>query len=285
MKREPSFDGPSPLLYLIASPIGNLGEFSPRAKETISEMDYIACEDTRNTGKLLSCFGLKKPLISCHEHNEEEASDKIVSLLKEGKKVAYLSDAGYPAISDPGSRLAKRCLQNEIKISVINGPNAAIMALVASGLDTSHFYFYGFLDSKPSARRKELMALRDFPNTIIFYEAPHRIKKTLADMADILGKERPIVLARELTKKHEEFLRGNIEEILQEDENSLLGEMVIVVSGATKKEETIDEEEIVSLLEDRLKSLRPKEAINEIASEYNLPKNAVYDCYLSRIKK
>ncbi len=285
MKRELSFDGPSPLLYLIASPIGNLGEFSPRAKETIETMDYIACEDTRNTGKLLSCFGLKKPLISCHEHNEEEASNKIISLLKEGKKVAYLSDAGYPAISDPGSRLAKRCLQNEIKISVINGPNAAIMALVASGLDTTHFYFYGFLDSKASARRKELVALKDFPNTIIFYEAPHRIKKTLADMADILGKERPVVLARELTKKHEEFLRGSIEEILQEDENSLLGEMVIVVSGASKKEETIDEEKIVSLLESKLESLRPKEAINEIALEYNLPKNAVYDCYLSRVKK
>lgn len=285
MKRELSFDGPSPLLYLIASPIGNLSEFSPRAKETIGGMDYIACEDTRNTGKLLSCFGLKKPLISCHEHNEEEASDKIISLLKEGKKVAYLSDAGYPSISDPGARLAKKCLGHDIKISVINGPNAAIMALVASGLDTSHFYFYGFLDSKTSARRKELVALKDFPNTIIFYEAPHRIKKTLTDMAEILGEKRQIVLARELTKKHEEFLRGSIEEILQEDEDSLLGEMVIVVSGASKEEEMIDEDKIASLLINKLKTSRPKEAISEISIEYGLPKNAVYDCYLSRVKK
>ena len=180
MKRELNFSGPSPLLYLIASPIGNLGEFSPRAKKTISEMDYIACEDTRNTGKLLMLFDIKKPLISCHEHNEEEASDKIIALLKDGKKVGYLSDAGYPTISDPGARLARKCLDNDIKVSVINGPNAAIMALTASGLDTSHFYFYGFLDSKETLRKKELESLKDFKDTIIFYEAPHRIKKRLS---------------------------------------------------------------------------------------------------------
>lgn len=283
IKRELNFEGDSPLLYLIATPIGNLKEFPPRAIETIEEMDFIACEDTRNTGKLLHFFSLDKPLISCHEHNEEEASKKIISLLKEGKKVAYVSDAGYPVISDPGYRLASNAIKENIKVSVINGPNAAIMALVASGIDNSHFYFYGFLDSKESSRKKELESLKDFPNTIIFYEAPHRIKRTLKDLKDIFGGERRATLARELTKKHEEFIRGTIEELTSIDENTLLGEMVLIIEG-NKTKKVISEKDIKSTLKEKLISLSSKEAIKETAKELNLPKNKVYDFYLKNIK-
>lgn len=283
IKRELNFEGNSPLLYLIATPIGNLKEFPPRAIETIEEMDFIACEDTRNTGKLLHFFSLDKPLISCHEHNEEEASKKIISLLKEGKKVAYVSDAGYPVISDPGYRLASNAIKENIKVSVINGPNAAIMALVASGIDNSHFYFYGFLDSKESSRKKELESLKDFSNTIIFYEAPHRIKRTLKDLKEIFGGERKATLARELTKKHEEFIRGTIEELTSIDENTLLGEMVLIIEG-NKTKKVISEKDIKSTLKEKLISLSSKEAIKETAKELNLPKNEVYDFYLKNIK-
>lgn len=283
IKRELNFEGDSPLLYLIATPIGNLKEFPPRAIETISGMDFIACEDTRNTGKLLHFFSLDKPLISCHEHNEEEASKKIISLLKEGKKVAYVSDAGYPVISDPGYRLASNAIKENIKVSVINGPNAAIMALVASGIDNSHFYFYGFLDSKESSRKKELESLKDFPNTIIFYEAPHRIKRTLKDLKDIFGGERRATLARELTKKHEEFIRGTIEDLASINESTLLGEMVLIIEG-NKTKKVISKKDIEATLKEKLISLCSKEAIKETAKELNLPKNEVYDFYLKNIK-
>lgn len=284
IKRELNFEGNSPLLYLVASPIGNLKEFPPRAVEVLNDMDYVACEDTRNTGKLLKLFNIDKPLISCHEHNEEEASDKIISLLLNKKKVAYLSDAGYPVVSDPGARLSKRCLERGIKVSVVNGPNAAIMALVASGLESKHFYFYGFLDSKPSARRKELESLKDFKETIIFYEAPHRIKKTLTDLAFIFGEERRISIGRELTKKHEEFIRGTLKDVLTLPEESFLGEMVLVVEGK-KKEEKIEEKDIASLLKEKLQTLKAKDAIKETSLELGIAKNEVYDFYLKNFKK
>ena len=284
IKRELNFEGNLPLLYLVASPIGNLKEFPPRAIETLQETDFVACEDTRNTGKLLKLFGIDKPLISCHEHNEEEASEKIIALLKEGKKIAYLSDAGYPTVSDPGSRLSKRCLEANIKVSVINGPNAAIMALVASGLETKHFYFYGFLDSKPSARKKELEGLKDFPETIIFYEAPHRIKRTLNDLKDIFGEERKISIGRELTKKHEEFIRGTLKEVSDIPEETLIGEMVLVLEGK-KVEKKIEEKDIASLLEEKLQTLKGKEAVKEVSKELGIPKNKVYDFYLEHFKK
>src|SRR5574344_2869939 len=202
--RENNYEGKMPLLYLVATPIGNLSEFPPRAIEVLKEMDYVACEDTRNSGLLLQRFSIDKPLISCHEHNEETAADKIVALLKEGKKVAYVSDAGYPVVSDPGNRLASRCIKEGIKVAVINGPSAGICALVGSGLNADHFYFYGFLSAKSTERKAELRSLVDFPSTLIFYEAPHRIKDMLQDVALILGKDRKACLSRELTKAHEE---------------------------------------------------------------------------------
>lgn len=284
IERELNFFGKRPLLYLIATPIGNLGEMTPRALEVLKEMDYIACEDTRNSGSLLKKFGLDKNFISCHEHNEEEASTKIISMLKEGKKIAYMSDAGYPTVSDPGERLTKRCIEAGIKVSVVNGPSAAICGLVGSGLEAGHFYFYGFLPSKPSARRKELESLKAREDTIVFYEAPHRIGDTLKDMSSILGGDRKAVLARELTKQHEEYIRGTLGEIAELDESTLIGEMVIVVEKAKITAKALSNDEIVDLLKEKLETLSSKDAIKEVAKENDIPKNVVYDIYIQNLK-
>lgn len=279
INRELNYSGESPLLYLIATPIGNLSEFSPRAIQIISEMDFVASEDTRNTAKLLSFFSISKPLISCHEHNEEEASEKIVALLKEGKKVAYVSDAGYPCISDPGERLVRKCLQNSIKISTVNGPNAALCALAASGFDASHFYFYGFLPSKQSERIKELTKIEPREETTILYESPHRIDKTIKDLYTVLGN-RNICIARELTKAHEEFIRCTLEEATHLDQSTLLGEMVLVLEGKKETKEVVSEERIIESLKSHLKNERSKEAISNCSKELGVKKNLVYEIYL-----
>ncbi len=284
IKRELNFIGKTPLLYLIATPIGNLEEFSPRAINVLKEMDYVACEDTRNSGLLLKRFGFDLPLISCHEHNEEKATEKIISLMEEGKKVAYMSDAGYPLISDPGERLARKVIDAGYKVSVVNGPNAGLCALVGSGIPSKHFYFYGFLDSKPSSRRKQLESLKDFKDTIIFYESPHRIEDTLKDMTLILGDDRQASLARELTKTHEEFLRGSLKELSEIDPETLIGEMVIVIEGAKETIKETTDEDIVSLLEESLKTLKSKDAIKEVSLKMGIPKNRVYDIYLKNWK-
>ena len=283
IKRELNYEGPSPLLYLLATPIGSMSEISPRTKAIIEESEYIACEDTRNSGLLLSRLGFSKKLISCHEHNEEAASSQIVSLLKQGKKVAYMSDAGYPAISDPGSRLVANCLNNGIKVSTVSGPNAALNALAGSGLDSTHFYFHGFLSSKPSERDQELQEIQSRKETVIFYESPHRIGKTLAALYEALG-ERPAVIARELTKAHEEFIRGNLKEFLALDVSTLKGEMVIIVEGK-KEEKAIDEKTILDQLKAYLDTgIRSKEAIKKTAETLSVNKNQVYSLYLSAFK-
>lgn len=284
INRELNFTGKTPLLYLIATPIGNLDEFTPRALNVLKEIDFVACEDTRNSGLLLKRFGFDIPLISCHEHNEEKATEKILSLMQEGKRIAYMSDAGYPLISDPGERLAKKVIEAGYKVSVINGPNAGLCALVGSGIPSKHFYFYGFLDSKPSARRKQLEYLKNFQDTIIFYESPHRIDDTLKDMAMILGEDRQASLARELTKTHEEFLRGTLQELADVPPETLIGEMVIVVEGAKEIAKEINDEDIISSLNESLKNLKSKDAIKEVANKLNVPKNRVYDLYLKNWK-
>ena len=285
MQRELNFEGPSPILYLIATPIGNRGEMTPRALEVLKDTDFIAAEDTRNSGQLMSYFGIDKPFISCHEHNEEEAGAKIVSLLKQGKKVCFMSDAGYPCLSDPGQRLVARCLEQGIKVSVTSGPSAAINALTCSGLDSTHFHFEGFLPAKDSERAARLNELASNPDTLIFYESPHRIFKTLLSMAATLG-DRKAVIARELTKAHEEFIRGTLSELSLLDENSLRGEMVIVVSGAEKKKAALSDTEIALALRDQLEwGKSSKEAIKAVCEHNNLPKNKVYDIYLKNFKR
>ena len=274
MIRSKSFDGSRPVLYLIATPIGNLNEFSKRALETINEMDLIAAEDTRNAFSLLAKFNIKKELFSLREHNEIEASKQIVKLIKEGKKIAYMSDAGYPGISDPGSLLVKELIKNDIAISTISGSSAFINALVASGLPTDHFYFYGFLSAKESEAKEQILSFKDFKETIILYEAPHRIKKTLALLNELLG-DRNICLARELTKINEEYIRGTLSELVVLDESTLKGEMVLIIEG-NKGENKVDDDQIKARVAYFIKlGLSQKDAINVVAEEYDINKNYI----------
>ena len=267
-------------LFLIPSPIGNLKEVSPRVLETISICDYIACEDTRNTNKLLSLLNLKKKTISCHEHNEIEASINIVKDIIEGKTVGYLSDAGYPCISDPGYNLVKECLKYDIQITPLSGPNAFLNALVASGIDPSKFLFYGFLKSKESERIQELENLKGVRNTLVFYEAPHRIYDTLNNIYDVF-KDRKICIARELTKIHEEFIRTTLKDIL-DSKREIIGEIVLVVEGNKQDEESLSIEQIKDKLTLLIKNkMTPKDAILAVSLLFNINKNIVKKIYYS----
>jgi 16S rRNA (cytidine1402-2'-O)-methyltransferase len=259
----------SGILYLVPSPIGNLQEVSPRVKEVLNLVDFVACEDTRNTSHLLSLLNINKKCVSCHEHNEVSSSQNIVSSILDGKNVAYLSDAGYPCISDPGFILTKKAIENDIKVVPLSGPNAFLNALVGSGIDTSHFLFYGFLDSKASSREKELENLKDFPFTLIFYEAPHRINETLNSMYKILGN-RKITIARELTKKFEEFIRSDLKTLVEEN-REYIGELVVVVEQAKNNLEDKDFKNEVKKLVDSGYSL--KDAINIVSILYGANKN------------
>lgn len=277
MKRQKSFEKEQPSLYLVPTPIGNLSEMTKRGLEILEKVDCIACEDTRNTGKLLQAYNIHKPLVSHHEHNTKESVPKIINALKEGKNVAVVSDAGYPLLSDPGSWLVKECVDQDIPVISLSGCNAALNALVASGLSTEHYLFYGFLDHKSSKRKKELEALVSFPYTIIFYEAPHRIEACLQDILEVFSN-RKMCLARELTKLHEEYIRGNVEEILSIC-STLKGEMVLVIEGNSKKEE-VDLNLAISRIEECIESgMKTKEAIVFVSKEMNMKKNELYDLY------
>ena len=276
MKRIKSFDNSHPVLYLIATPIGNLSEFSPRALETIKEMDLVGAEDTRNTGDLLNKFGIKKSLFSLREHNEIEASEYLIKQIKAGKKVAYMSDAGYPGISDPGYLLTKLALENDIAVSVISGPSAFISALVSSGLDTSHFYFHGFLSPKENEAKTELEELKDKKETLIFYESPHRINQTLKVLLEVLG-DRKISLHRELTKLNEENIVGSLSELVSLDESTLKGEMVLVIEG-NKDVKSLSEQEIIDKVNYFIsKNMSKKDAIEVVSEIYGVRKNLIKD--------
>lgn len=280
MKRTQNFVNNKPTLYLIATPIGNLSEFTPRAIEILKEADYVGCEDTRNSKILFDHFGISTTLISCHEHNENEASEQLISYLLNGKNVCYVSDAGYPGISDPGSRLVKKALDNDINVSVVNGSSAFLTALVASGLETDHFYFHGFLASKESQRENELKEMINRKETLIFYESPHRIMKTLVSMQKIFGN-RKICLCRELTKKFEEYIRGTLDELVTIDENTLKGEMVIIVEG--NKDETssfVSDEDIIAYVNSLTEvGLSTKDAIKNASSTLKVNKNYIYKLF------
>ena len=274
MTRNKSFNGASPVLYLIATPIGNLKEMSPRELEVINEMDIIAAEDTRNAFSLLANYGIKKELYSLREHNEVEASKHLIEKIKDGKKVAYMSDAGYPCISDPGQLLAKLAIENGIAVSTVSGSSAFINALVASGLETKHFFFYGFLSPKENEAKEELASLKNLKDTIILYEAPHRIMKTLNLLREVLGN-RYICLARELTKLNEEYIRGHLDELLQIDEATIKGEIVLIIEG-NKQEVVINDDEIKDRVAYFTKlGLSQKDAIGVVADEFKINKNYV----------
>ena len=276
MKRNKSFDNSSPLLYLIATPIGNLKEISERALETLKEMDLVAAEDTRTTGLLLSQYGIRKELFSLREHNEIEASNHLISLLLKDKKIAYVSDAGYPGISDPGYLLVKAAIEHDIAVSTISGSSAFINALVASGLPTDHFYFYGFLSKKGNEAKRALEEMIDRKETLIFYESPHHIEETVKLMFEVFG-ERNAVIARELTKINEEYIRGNLSELIKIDFSTLKGEMVVLIEGNKNEGSEISDEKIIERLEFCLsKGISKKAAIEIVTDELKQPKNKVY---------
>jgi len=266
-------------LYLVATPIGNLEDITLRAVRILKEADVIACEDTRHTQKLLNHYGIKKDTVSYHEHNELTRSPELVIELEQGAKIALVSDAGTPGISDPGHRLVTLCLRHRIPVVPIPGPSALIAALAASGLPTEEFLFVGFLPARAGARRKALDALKAESRTLIFYEAPHRVVETLADASEILGA-RPAVIAREVTKIHEEFLRGALSELLDSArKRAPRGEITLLIGPGDPQMQRVDPS--VSLKE-RVEQLEAeggidrKAALKQAARERGLGKREAY---------
>lgn len=272
-------------LYLCATPIGNLGDVSARCLEVLNTVDLIAAEDTRRTLQLLNHFEISKPLTSYHEHNKHEKGGYIISLIQSGKNVALVSDAGTPAISDPGEDLVRLCAENDLEVTSVPGPVAGINALILSGLDTKRFAFEGFLSVNKRHRKEHLESVSNDTHTLIFYEAPHKLKNTLADMRQTFGGDRKIALVRELTKIHEEVKRCTLDEAVDfYAENNPRGEYVIVVDGA--KETEIAEENVwgnISVREhvDRYiaEGMTSKEAIKKAALDRGAPKREVYNEY------
>lgn len=273
---QKSYDG-SPILYIVPTPIGNLEDITIRALNILKEVDVIFAEDTRTTKQLLNNFDIKNKLISSHLYNENQNEEKEIDYLKEGKNIAVVSDRGTPVISDPGYILVKNAIENGYNVVCLPGPTAVIPALVMSGLSGGPFTFYGFLNSKESQRKKELESLKMIPHPIAFYEAPHRLIKTLKNIYEIFGN-RNIAIVREISKKYEEVIRGNIENLLKTVEN-LKGEIVIVVEGNHEKPtfDNLSIKEHVNLyIED---GLTPNEAIKQVAKERNTPKSTIYNDY------
>lgn len=276
MNRNKSFDNNQPLIYLIATPIGNLSEITKRALDILKDMDVIAAEDTRNTFSLLSQYGIKKELFSLREHNENEASEHLIKLVKSGKKVGYVSDAGYPGISDPGYLLVKKAREEGVSVSTVSGSCAFINALVASGLPTNHFYFYGFLSKKGNEAKKALEDLRERQETILFYESPHQIEDTIKLLYSIFG-DRHCVIARELTKINEEYISGTLSELVNLDFKTIKGEMVIVLEGNTQPINQISDDKIIEKLRFYMSlGVSEKAAILVAVEELKVPKNRVY---------
>lgn len=274
-------------LYLVATPIGNLEDMTVRALRILKEVDVIAAEDTRNTKKLCNYFDIQTPLVSYHEHNLEQGGEKLLGFLREGKTVALVSDAGLPCISDPGADIVVKAIEEDFAVVPVPGANAALTALIASGIAPQPFYFFGFLNRHKKERRQQLEKLARREETIIFYEAPHRLKETLKDLELVLGN-RKIVLARELTKKFEEFLRGTITEAVQwVNENEIRGEFCVILEGNINGELEEEQEAYwtsLSLVEhvDYLieeKQMNSKEAIKEVAKLRGIAKRDVYQQY------
>ena len=270
-------------LYIVATPIGNLEDITLRALRILKEVDLIAAEDTRQTLKLLNHFEIKKPLISYHRHNEEIKSEILIEKLKNGENIALVSDAGTPGICDPGEEVIKKAIEEEIEVIPIPGACAMINALITSGLKTKEFNFLGFLPLNKKLRKNKIEEIKQSEKTIIIYEAPHKMKNTLEDLKEIL-ENRKIVLARELTKIHEEFIRKNIDDLLSEIDN-LKGEMILIIEGNNKEE---DNNELINLtLEEHYefyekKGFNKKEIIKKIAKDRELNKNEIYMYFINK---
>ncbi len=261
-------------LYLIPTPIGNLDDITLRAIKTLEMVDIVYAEDTRETLNLLKYLKINKKVESCHKYTEMKHKDKIIQILKSGKNIGYVTDRGTPLISDPGNVIVDESIKENITVIALPGPNALLPALNMSGLSNERFLFYGFLNSKPSLAKKELIDLKDIKQTIIFYESPHRITATLSQILEVFGN-RNIALVREISKLHEEVIRDNIENILKISD-TFKGELVIIVEGNTQ-EETLEinyTEEINKLL---TQGYSKRDAIREIADKYNISKNKLYN--------
>lgn len=275
-------------LYIVATPLGNLGDISRRALDVLTEVDLIAAEDTRNSLKLLNHFGIKKAMMALHEHNEREQTDEIIIKLRAGQSIALISDAGTPLISDPGYTLVSRLHDEGLRVVPIPGPSALVAALSVAGLPTDHFCFEGFLPSKTVAREKALASLRQEHRTMVFYEAPHRLVASLTSMRDVLGNERLVTLVREVTKLHETIRRDTLASLLEWVEanpEQQMGESVLVVEGAsTQTDSTEIQIKVFDLLSVLLGKLSVKDAAQLAAELTGLKKNSLYDQALD-IKK
>ena len=272
----------SSTLYLVGTPIGNLADMSDRAKKVLSEVDFIAAEDTRNSMKLLSLFSIKKEMVSYHEHNKKASGERIVSRLMAGESCALITDAGMPAISDPGEDLVRLCAEAGIVVSVIPGPSAVVSALALSGLSTQRFAFEGFLPPQKNERRKRLEKMKYDDRTMVFYEAPHKLKATISDMAEILGECRKISFCRELTKLNEEIMRLTLGEAVKYyEDHEPRGEYVLVIEGYAGVVPTGDEDLTLLSPEDHVakyesEGMKRMDAIKRAAKERGISKSEMY---------
>ena len=263
-------------LYLVATPIGNLADITHRALDILRNVSLIACEDTRHTRKLLQHYGLSTKTISYHEHNEQQRARELVQQLKEGNDIAVVSDAGTPAISDPGFRLVRAAIENDVPVVPVPGPSALISALVAAGLPTDEFFFGGFLPAKANARRARFSELKSVPGTLVFYEAPHRLAETLNDALEILG-EREAVVARELTKLHEEIKRGRLSELAKHyGTEEPRGEIVLLIDRNVLEETTANESISDLVAQFERDGLDHRAALKKAARELGLPRAEAY---------
>lgn len=272
-------------LYLIGTPIGNLSDFSPRAVETLSTVDFIAAEDTRVTLKLLNHFDIHKPLVSYYEHNKYASGEKIVQRILNGESCGLVTDAGMPAVSDPGEDIVRMCMEQDIPVTVIPGPTALITALVLSGLPTGRFCFEGFLSTNNKSRREHLEELTGEPRTMIFYEAPHKLRKTLSDLKDVFGEGRKITLCRELTKLHEEILPFSLSDaVCYYEEHDPKGEYVLIVEGCPEESDPcMSEEDALALVSQyRAEGRSLKESCKLASSQSGFSKNELYSMATSK---
>ena len=270
-------------LYIVATPIGNLGDITLRAIDVLKNVDLIAAEDTRHTLKLLNHLEISKPLISYHRHNEDVKSKLLIEKLEEGQDIALVSDAGTPGICDPGHEIIKECIEKNIEIIPIPGACAMVNALICSGLDTSEFTFLGFLPLNKKSRKEKLNEIKNAKNTIIIYEAPHKLKTTLLDLKEIV-EDRKIVLAREITKIHEEFVRGKIDDIINVVDN-IKGEIVILIEKNVTVEKKVENFSNITLEEHykmyERQGLDKKEIIKKIAKDRKVNKNEIYQKFIN----
>ncbi len=267
----------SGILYIVATPIGNLEDITLRALRVLKEVDFIAAEDTRHSLKLLNHYGIERPLLSYWSDREKVRSEEIINLLKAGKSIALISDAGTPGISDPGAVLIKRVIEEDIPLVPIPGPSAVIAALSVSGLSTEEFSFFGFLPPKKTERLRKLEQLRFERRTLVFYEAPHRLLETLEDFLEVFGEERRVAVFKELTKIHEQVLRGSLQDVYSRLLKSVIaGEYVIILEGKSERVSSIEEalEEVKVLMR---QGMGRKEAVRTVAGHYNLSSKELYD--------